>query len=139
MKTEETRAVVHRLYEAYARGDIDAVAAMLDEDIDWIIHGPIEVFPFGGARRGKAAVLQVFAEIAREYQLQRYQPEIMLAVGENAAVLSDVAFVQRATRRTLSFRIADFMRLRNGKVYEFREFTDSFDVTQQALGRWLDV
>jgi hypothetical protein len=27
--------------------------------VDWVIYGPIELFPFLGARRGKAAVLEV--------------------------------------------------------------------------------
>jgi ketosteroid isomerase-like protein len=47
--------------------------------------------------------------------------------------------MQRATGRMLSFRIVNFLRLRDGKVVEFREFTDTLDLTQQALGRFLDV
>ena len=139
MDTERTRAVVSRMYDAYARGDLDAAVAFLHDDIDWIIHSPIEVFPFSGARRGKAEVLQVLGEIAGEYELKRYIPEAIIADGDRAAVMSNVAFVQRSTGRTLSFRIADFLLLRDGKIVEFREMTDTFDLTQQALGRWLDV
>jgi ketosteroid isomerase-like protein len=127
------------LYEAYVRGDRERVAAAIDEDIDWIVYGPIDVFPFAGARRGKTAVLKALAAIDRDYELKRYIPEVILADGDRAAVLSDVAFVQRATARLLSFRIVNFLRLRDGKVVEFREFTDTLDLTQQAIGRWLDV
>jgi ketosteroid isomerase-like protein len=137
--TESTRTIVRRLYEAYVRGDSERVAATLDDDIDWVIYGPIDVFPFAGARKGKTAVMKALAGIDRDYELKRYVPEVILADGDRAAVLSDVAFMQRATGRMLSFRIVNFLRLRDGKVIEFREFTDTLDLTQQALGRWLDV
>jgi ketosteroid isomerase-like protein len=130
---------VRRLYEAYVRGDRERVAALLDEDIDWVIHGPVDVFPFAGVRKGKEAVLKALAAIERDYELKHYVPALILADGDRAAVLSDVAFVQRATHRLLRFRIANFLRLHDGKLVEFREFSDTFDVTQQALGRWLEV
>ena len=65
MTTQSTRAVVEEMYAAYVRGDFDRVSALLHEDIDWIIYGPMQVFPFAGARRGKVAVLDALADIAR--------------------------------------------------------------------------
>ena len=53
--------------------------------------------------------------------------------------MSNVAMRQRATNRMLSFRLANFLRFRDGKVFEFREFSDTFDIVEQALGRWLVV
>jgi ketosteroid isomerase-like protein len=97
------------------------------------------VFPFVGAGRGKAAVLETLAGIASAYAVERYQPEIIVVEGERAAVVSNVAFMQRSTGRTLSFRNANFLRFRDGRVVEFREFADTFDVVEQALGRWLMV
>src|SRR5262249_36012989 len=127
------------LYEGYARGDQERVAALIDDEIDWIMHGPVQVFPFTGPRRGKTQVLQTLADIAKEYELERYEPELVIVEDDRAAVLSNVAFVQRATKRTLTFRIVNFLRFRDGRLVEFREFTDTFDVVEQALGRWLVV
>ena len=45
-----TRAAVTELYDAYSRRDFDRVAAMIDEDVDWIIYGPVQVFSFAGHR-----------------------------------------------------------------------------------------
>jgi ketosteroid isomerase-like protein len=134
-----TRAVVKALYEAYAARDLDRVAALIHDDIEWIIYGPVQVFPFQGPRRGKAQVLDALGAIGKDYALERYVPEIIIVEGERAAVLSDAAFVQRATNRTLSMRLADFLRFRDGRLIEFREFTDTFDAVEQALGKWLDV
>ncbi len=139
MNTEETRANVRQMYDAYAKGDAERFAAFLDDNLDWVIHAPIEVFSFAGQRKGKVAVLEALAGIADDYELKKYDVQYMIVDGERAAVLSEVRFVQRSSGRMLAFRIADFVRFRNGKLVEFREFTDTFDVTQQALGRFFEV
>jgi ketosteroid isomerase-like protein len=135
----ETRKAVAALYEAYAARDLDKVSALIHDDIEWVIYGPVQVFPFQGPRRGKAQVLDALATIGRDYALERYVPTIIIADGDRAAVLSDAAFVQRATGRTMSVRLADFLRFREGRLIEFREFTDTFDAVEQALGKWIDV
>lgn len=104
-----------------------------------VVHAPIDVFSFAGPRHGKTEVIATVAEIARQYELKRYLPEVVIADGDRAATISNVAFVQRATGRTLTFRLADFLRFENALLIDFREFSDTFDVAQQALGRWLDV
>lgn len=139
MTDNATRAAVKALYEAYAARDLDRVAALIHDDIEWIIYGPVQVFPFQGPRRGKAQVLDVLAAIGKDYALERYVPEIIIVEGDRAAVMSDAAFMQRATKRTLSMRLANFLRFRDGLLVEFREFTDTFDAVEQALGKWIEV
>ncbi len=135
----QTRATLKELYSAYREGNAERVAALIDEDIDWCIYGPARVFPFEGPRRGKAQVIDVLAAIGAQYELKRHDQEIMVVEGERAAVLSQVAFVQRATGRTLSMRLINFVRVRDGRIVEFREFSDTFDVVEQAAGTWLQV
>ena len=139
MAGNDTRAIVESFYQAYAAGDFDRIAAMIHDDIAWIMYGPVQVFPFQGPRKGKAQVLDVLAAIGKDYALERYVPEIIIVEGERAAVVSEAAFMQRATKRTVSLRLANFLRFSDGRLIDFREFTDTFDVVEQALGRWLDV
>jgi ketosteroid isomerase-like protein len=134
-----TRASVIALYEAYRKGDAERVSALIHDDIDWIIHGPVQVFPFEGPRRGKAAVLDVLGAIGKDYALENHTLEIVIIEGDRAAVLANVAFVQRTTNRTLRMRLVNFLRFRDGKLIEFREFSDTFDAVEQALGTWLQV
>jgi ketosteroid isomerase-like protein len=138
VQTEQTRAAVIDLYAAYARRDFERIAAALDDDVDWIIYGPVQVFPFAGHRRGRIAVLEALGGIARDYLLERYEPRIVVE-GERAAVMSDVAFKQRSTGRTVTSQLANFLRFRNGKLVEFREFANSFDLVEQALGHFIEV
>lgn len=139
MAGDDTRAIVQELYGAYARRDFDRVAALIHDDVDWVIYGPVQVFAFAGQRRGRAAVLQALGGIAEQYALESYTPEIIVVDGDRAAVMSDVSFTQRSSGRLLRFRLANFLRFTDGKLVEFREFANTFDVVEQALARELDV
>ena len=62
--------------------------ALIDEDVDWAIYGPIDMFPFFGARRGKAAVLEVVRQIADNVRVHRFDREsIMLGVDSAASMM----------------------------------------------------
>jgi ketosteroid isomerase-like protein len=136
---DTTRTIVDELYAAYSRRDFDRVAALIHDDVDWIIYGPVNVFPFAGHRRGRTAVLEALGGIAKDYMLERYEPKVIVVEGDRAAVMSEVAFKQRSTGRTLSFQLANFLRFRDGRLIEFREFANTFDLVEQALGHWIDV
>src|SRR5208282_5310920 len=61
---------------------------LIDEDVDWAIYGPIDMFPFLGARRGKAAVLEVIRQIAENVRIHRFNREhVMLGVDSAASML----------------------------------------------------
>lgn len=135
MTESETHATVRELYDAYSRRDFERIAALIHDNIDWIIYAPVGVFPFAGARQGRAAVLKAMTGIADAFTLQSHTLEILIVDGDRAAVMADVGFEQRATGRLLRFRVANFLRLKDGRLIEFREFANTFDVVEQALGR----
>jgi len=136
---DDTRATVHTLYDAYERRDLERISALIHDDIDWVIYGPVNVFPFVGARRGRTAVLQALAGIAEAFALEAYRPEVIIVEGDRAAVTSNVRFTQRATNRLLRFSVANFLRFSDGRLIEFREFSNTFDVVQQVLGHELNI
>ena len=122
-----TRAIVLELYDAYGKRDFERVAALIHDDIDWMIYAPLSVFPFAGPRQGRAAVLAAMAAIAQTFAIESYKPEVMIVDGARAALMSDISYKQRDTNRVL--------RLQDGRLIEYREFIDSFDAVEQALGR----
>jgi ketosteroid isomerase-like protein len=118
---------------------MDSVAALLHDDIDWVIYSPIDVFPFAGQRLGRAAVLQAIAELSSRYSLESHNPEMQIVEGDRAAVMADVGFKQLASGRILRFRVANFLRIQDGQLIEFREFADSFDLVEQAIGHAVEI
>ena len=139
MSEDDTRAIVKELYDAYGRRDFERVAALIHDDVDWVIYAPMSVFPFAGPRRGRAAVLEAMADIAKVFALESYTPQITIVDGARAALMSDAGYRQRSTNRVLRLRIANFLRFQDGRLIEFREFIDSYDAVEQALGRELQL
>ncbi len=139
MSENDTRTTVDELYGAYRRHDVERFAALLHDNIDWVIHGPIDVFPFAGLRRGRTAVLQAIADITRLYALESHRPEVVIVEGDRAAVMADVGFRQIASGRVIRFRVANYLRIEDGRLIEFREFADSFDQVEQAIGHTVDI
>jgi ketosteroid isomerase-like protein len=134
-----TRKAVDKLYDAYRRRDIESVAELLHEDIDWVIYSPIDVFPFAGQRHGRAAVLEAITELSGAYSLESHNPEMQIVEGDRAAVMADIGYKQLASGRILRFRVADFLRIQDGQLVEFRQFADSFDLVEQAIGHTVEI
>jgi ketosteroid isomerase-like protein len=109
--------------------------ALIDEEVDWAIHGPIDMFPFLGGRRGKAAVLEVIRQIADTVRVHRFDREsIMLGVDQAASMMRYSLSVLDANR-AISLRLAHFAQFRDGRLRRLRVLVDSFDLVEQALGR----
>jgi len=56
-----------------------------------------------------------------------------------AAVIVMARMKQRATGRIIQTLFAQFVRFRDGRIVEFREFLDSFDAVEQVLGREIKI
>lgn len=134
-----TRAALEDIIDAFQQGDNDRLAARYHEDIDWLFHAPVSLFPFAGARRGKTAVFKGFALMYQAYRPIEYRLHVIVVEGDRAATLCDASMEQRATERIIRSRIANFYHFRDGQLIEYRGFIDSFDAAEQALGRELPV
>ena len=136
---ESIRPTVEAFYRASAARDLQSVASFLADDVDWLVQGPVEVFPFLGQRHGKAAVLEGYAEIARKLEVTGYEVEELLVDGDRAAALIRIASVVVMTGKVMSIRTTQFSRWRDGKVVAMHGVLDSFDMVEQTIGRPLDV
>jgi ketosteroid isomerase-like protein len=139
MTETSVRAAVTAFYQASAERNAERIAALLDDDVDWLVRGPVDVFSFFGQRRGKAAVLDSFREFGRQLEVTGLGLEALLVDGDRAAALIRLTAIVRATGKVMSVRASQFSRLRDGKIVEMRGVVDSFDMVEQTIGRPLDL
>jgi ketosteroid isomerase-like protein len=137
--TESARERLSAIYEAFRQAKVDFVLNAIDDDVEFINYSPIEVFPFLGHHRGKAAMAEVLTSGYAQFEFIAYQPVFTVCEGDDAAVIIFARFIQRKTGRSISTMIAHFLRFRNGRIVELREFMDSFHTVKQLLGRELDL
>jgi len=139
MTASEIRQIIDEWYVAHQRQDFEFFERLLADDVEWTMHGPAQAFPAPNALYGKAAVLAALRQISEALNLVRNVKREVIVDGDKAAVISDRTVVQRSTGRTLVYRVAAFLRFRDGKLTEYQSFYDSFDMLEQMIGRELDV
>jgi ketosteroid isomerase-like protein len=111
------------------------LAALLDEDVEWMIYGPIDMFPFLGGRRGKAAVLEVVRQIADNFRIHRFDRESIMLGEDSAASMLRYTLTALDSNKPISVRLAHFAQFKAGRLLNIRVLIDSFDLVEQALGR----
>ncbi|HVG50160.1 MAG TPA: nuclear transport factor 2 family protein [Xanthobacteraceae bacterium] len=130
----EMREFVRIFCEALTSRDASKLRPMLTDDVEWAIYGPIDYFPFFGTRRGKDAVIEAMCnEIAAYLHPQRCESERMLFDGDSAAALVRMTASHVPSGRVISFRLAQFIKFKDGKLAEMRAIFDSFDVVEQVI------
>jgi ketosteroid isomerase-like protein len=139
MTADEIRSLIEAWYAAHQRKDIAFFDRLLADDIVWTMQGPPQAFPAPNELHGKAAVLAALRQIGEALHVVRNVQREVLVDGDRAAVISDRTVVQRASGRTLVYRVAAFLRFRDDKLVSYQSFYDSFDMLEQVIGKHLDV
>lgn len=130
-----SREVVEAFFKVYAVRDVVRVAPFLKDDVLWTISGPVDLLPFCGTRRGKAAVIDVLGRtVPSVMRVFKFTTELLLVDGDRAASLNRLSARLAADGRTIGYRVAHFMRFADDKVAENFTFIDSFDAVEQVLG-----
>src|ERR1700716_3454733 len=123
------------LHRAINERQLEALEALIDEDVDWAIYGPIDMFPFLGARRGKAAVLEVVRQIADNVRVHRFDRETIMLGIDSAASMIRYSLTMLDSEKPISLRIAHFAQFKAGRLRSLRVLADTFDLVEQSLGR----
>jgi uncharacterized protein len=126
------RRILDYLKAGYA-GDIDRAASYYDDELDFIGYAPIDVFPTLGQKFGKAAMVQSLVRLHAMYRLVEYDVTSIVAEDNRVAATLDLRMYARKDDRMIRIPFGNFYTLRQGRIYIFRQFMDSFDAVQQKL------
>ncbi len=130
------RSVVDAFYEAYISRDPERIGAMLDDEVEWYVAGPVDVMQVCGRWQGKAAVVDRFARVVPQIiQFKCLEVEHLLVDGDCSALFARITCLHRQTNRLICHRVAHIARYRNDKVIHFRVINDSLDAAEQFVGR----
>jgi len=93
------------------------------------------MFPFLGARRGKAAVLEVIRQIADNFRVHRFDRETIMLGVDSASSMLRYSLTALDADKPISLRVAHFAQFKTGRLSSLRVLLDSFDLVEQSLGR----
>src|SRR3954454_2074278 len=108
---------------------------LIDDDIEWAIYGPIDMFPFLGSRHGKKAVLDVCRQIADNVRVHRFDRESVMLGVDSAASMIRYSLTALDSQKPISLRLAHFAQFKAGRLRNIRVLLDSVDLVEQTLGR----
>ncbi|MEY9879929.1 nuclear transport factor 2 family protein [Bradyrhizobium sp. USDA 329] len=123
------------LHRAINDRHFEDIETLIDEDVEWALYGPIDMFPFLGARQGKEAVLDVIRQFADNFHVRRFDRESIMLGVDSAASMLRYSLTALDSNKPISLRVAQFAQFRAGKLVSMRVLIDTFDLVEQALGR----
>lgn len=131
MSEAQNTQLVKDAYAAFLRGDVNAILAMVDDNVDW--HGVIGtegVLPQAGRRHGRAAVAEFFRQVAESTNFEAFEPREFIAQGDRVAVLGHYTGTTNPSGQRFASDWAMIFDIRNGRFVRFREFTDSAQIVR---------
>jgi uncharacterized protein len=123
MSEQQNVGVVRQAYEAFGRGDLDGLIALLDPEVSWRTPGPADL-PTAGTRHGADAVRDFFGILLNTFEITNFEPTDFLAQGDKVVVLGTSRERVKATGTAFDFRWVHIFGLRNGRIVAFEEPAD---------------
>lgn len=107
-------------YEAFGRGDLEALKEMMAEDGTWLTSDEL---PLGGETQGRDEIIGNFAQIPNYWSSFTVEPEEFIDAGEWVVVRG----TQRAGHNGHSFEapFAHLLRFADGKIVRGEFYADS--------------
>ena len=127
MSIEQNVQTVKNFFAAIGRGDRECLAALVAEDIEWIIPG--EAWPLAGTRRGHAGLADLLETASKTLETSP-EPREYVAQGDRVLVVGFARGKVKATNRTFEDHFVFAITVRDGRLTRIREYIDT-----QALAR----
>jgi uncharacterized protein len=117
-------------YDAFNRGDIEAVSALFADDARW--EGPnADGVPMSGVNDGKEAILQAFGWIGENFERFAVSPDETVEQGDTIVVLSSVDIRTKSGQET-KLPGVEVWEMSDGIANRIRSLIDTAEL--KALG-----
>lgn len=116
---------VQRIYEAFGRGDVDAVLAELADDVDWASEAVSTSAPWYGTYRGKGEVPLFFKAIGTSVEVTEFVPLSFTANETDVMVTIRWTVTAIATGKSATINLHHWWSFADGKIAFYRGSDDS--------------
>lgn len=113
---------VRSVYEAFGRGDVDAVFDLMVEDIEW---DESPGMPYGGVHHGREEIVtNVFGPILADVDGFTAEPDEVVSLDEQR-VFAQGRHAGRGVNGPLDARFVHIWTVRGGKVTRYQQLADT--------------
>jgi ketosteroid isomerase-like protein len=129
---DENIKTIRMVYEAFGRGDVDAVVASVADDVDWATEASGRGAPWYGPHRGRDGVTAFFAAFGSTMDVQEFTPRTFAATDDEVLTVVHCVATSRATGGRIDHDLHHYFRFRDGKIVYYRGTEDTAQ-TEAAL------
>jgi hypothetical protein len=131
--------IVKRVYEAFGRGDVPAVLAVMDPKIEWYEAEGNPYMPSGKAWVGPDAILNnLFMRLGTEWDGFAVHPAAFHDAGGTVVVEARYSGTHKATGKSMNPQVCHVWSVSNGKLTKFQQYVDTAQL-QDVMGAHVRV
>jgi uncharacterized protein len=124
MNEQENAALVHGMYDAFARGDLQAILDLQAPDTEWVFDGP-QAIPYAGRWTGVSGVQNFIVAMVTTLDNPVLSTDHYIAQGDRVVTTGRFSAVVKATGKQFDCAIAHVLTFKDGKVAGFIDFADT--------------
>jgi ketosteroid isomerase-like protein len=129
---DENIKTIQAVYEAFGRGDVEAILDNVTGDVDWASETSSTVASWYGVRHGKEGVASFFEAFGSTMEVQEFNPSSVAANDTEVHTVVQFRATARATGKTVDQTLHHFFRFEDGRIAFYRG-TDDTAQTEAAL------
>jgi ketosteroid isomerase-like protein len=123
---------IKTVYEAFGRGDVDAIIAAVSPQVDWGSDTASNAAPWYGKRRGIDGVASFFTDFGGAMEVEEFTPLTFAANGEDVLTVVRFRARSRATGKVAEMQLHHWFHFSDGKIDYYRG-TEDTAITAAAL------
>lgn len=132
MVADDNIEKIQGLYEAFGRGDVQAVLDLLTDRVDWAVETSSTAAPWYGVRHGKEGVASFMQAFGSTMELHEFNPYAFAAHNDGVHAVVHCRATSRATGKAIDQHLHQYFRFDDGKVCFYRGTEDTAQ-TEGAL------
>jgi ketosteroid isomerase-like protein len=122
------KAVVDKMFEAFATGNVEGIVETVSEDTVWIYHGT-QVIP-KGEYKGKDGTRKFFTGILNSTEVLKFETEQFIVEGNMVVVLGNEHQKVKRSGKELKQKWVQIYTVENNLITRMEEFATSEVVNQ---------
>ena len=125
MGANDNIKLIQGIYEAFGRGDVQAVLDGVTDDVDWATETSSTGAPWYGVRHGKDGVASFFEAFGSAMDVQEFNPYSFAANDTEVHTVVHCRAISRATGKAIDHDLHHYFRFDNGKIAFYRGTEDT--------------
>jgi ketosteroid isomerase-like protein len=128
VSAEDNVKTIQGMYDAFGRGDVEAILAGLTDEVDWATEAAGTAAPWWGPRTGHAGVVDFFTAFGSTMEVEEFTPKTYAANDDEVFCVVRCVATARATGKTTAMDLHHYFRFEDGKVSYYRGTEDTAQV-----------